>query len=183
MTTRTLTAAVLTLLGFGSINTVAAQPVAPPRPSYSPYLSYTPSWGSGFYGNGTGGNTWSGRALQFQQFQQFQQQNVLMQQQINQVNQSLTNFQTFAAYGIDPNMGLTGRGATFNYLGHWYPSSRYGSGGGGGMMGAPLMASPGLGSFPGSGFPGGGLPGGAAPGGANIPRTAGSGIPVGQPKR
>lgn len=154
--------AIIAALGLGAGNPAAAQPVAPPRPSYSPYLSYAPSWGNGFYGYGVG-NTWSGRALQFQQAQQ---QNMLLQQQANLTNQSLANLQNFLAYGINPNLPITGHGSVFNSLGHWYPSARNG-GGGGGMVGGYGMSRGGVSSL--------GMPGGT-PGG---PRTAGSGVPLG----
>lgn len=171
---RSVILAVAGVLALGAFAPVSAQPAAPPRPSYSPYLSYTPNWGSGFYGYGLGGNTWSGRAMQFQQQQQ---QNQMLQQQSLAYNQSLANLQNLVAYGINPNLSITGRGSTFNYLGHWYPSSRYGGGGGFGG---------GVGSFAGMGgsrFGGMSGMGSAIGGGAGLnaapPRTAGSGIPVG----
>ena len=94
------------------------------------------------------------------------QQNLQLQQQLNYNNQSMANLQTYLATGVNPNLPITGRGATFNYLGHWYPSARNG-GGGGGFGGGAMVA------------PGGAYGGGYGGGPVRPSGTAGNGIPVG----
>lgn len=161
----------------------AAQPVAPPRrPTFSSYSNlYSP--GGGYYGFGYGG---PGFGFNPYGFGAGGGQQAAVLQQLNQTNSAVANLQQFLAYGMNPMAAPTGRGATFNNLGHWYPTYRgqgvpFGSMGGGGF---------GYG-MPGGGYGGGGLLNTAltgaaavnAVGGANAPRTSGNGIPVGGPKR
>jgi hypothetical protein len=105
-------------------------------------------------------------------------------QQLNQTNAAVANLQQFLAYGVNPVVAPTGRGATFNNLSHYYPTYRgqgvpFGSSGGGFGVGAMpargLMNTALLGAATANAFGGGG--------GANAPRTSGNGIPVGGPKK
>lgn len=125
MTFRSQAVAALAVVGWVAVEAAQAQPVPPARPTYSPYSSIIrPGGGGTSYGFGF--NQPDASALV---------QNQLLAQQINQTSQQIQGLQTFLATGINPNLGITGRGATFNYLGHWYPSARNGGGGGGGMGG------------------------------------------------
>jgi heterogeneous nuclear ribonucleoprotein A1/A3 len=191
--------AVLTVLGLAAENTAVAQPIAPPRrPTYSSYGSlFGPGLG-GYYGYGAGGGGYGfgygfggpafggfgfggpgfgfGNGVGFANRFGGMQQNMMMMQQMNVMNQNLANLQTFIATGVNPNFPITGRGAVFNNLGHWYPAATTGGMMGGGMMGGGMMGMYG-GRTAGSGFPLGGGIGGPA-GGANTARTAGSGIGI-----
>ncbi len=171
------TAAVLVLVACAG--EAAAQPVAPPRrPTFSSYSNmYSP--GGGFYGYGYGG---AGAGFNPYGFGAGNAQNALVLQQLNQTNSAVANLQQFLAYGMNPTLAPTGRGATFNNLSHWYPTYR--------GQGVPFGSS-------GGGFGGGAMPyrgglmntalAGAATanaiGGAAAPRTSGNGVPVGGPKR
>jgi hypothetical protein len=164
------TVAAFAVLGLGPV--ALAQPQAPPRPYYGSYGNLFRQGGGsyffggpGYYGYGPAfggglGPGWGG----FGPNQQLMQQNLQLQQQLNYNNQSLANLQTYLATGVNPNLPITGQGATFNYLGHWYPSAR--NGGGGGIGGGGTMVVP--------GGSGGGVP--TRPAGTG---TAGNGIPVG----
>lgn len=158
--------AVAGLLGLGSITPVLAQPTVPMRPQYSSYYNmFRPGAGSFYYGYGNNAGVYGGFGAYGGQNQMLMRQNVQLQQQLNYNNQSLANLQTYLATGVNPNLPITGRGATFNYLGHWYPQSPYGGGGGGG------------------GFGGGGVPmvrGAGTPGGQGVLNvgTAGNGRPL-----
>jgi hypothetical protein len=177
----------------------AAQPVAPPRrPSFGSYSSML-SPGGGYYGYGYGGPGFGynpyGYGLGFGGAGGAAQQALLLQQ-LNQNNLAVSSLQQFLAFGTAPVLMPTGRGATFNNLSHWYPTYRgmgvpfaaggYGGGGfpmmgtpmgRGGLMGAALMGAA-TGNAVGNNGGGGGAAGGAA-----APRTSGSGIPLGTPKR
>jgi hypothetical protein len=102
-------------------------------------MSHLPTLGWGYGGYGLG----------FGQGYQLQQQNFLLQQQLNLTNQSLNTMQAFAPYGVNPYLPLTGRGAVFNNLGHWYPMARN-AGGGGGFAGGPLIVPRTSGIVPGT---------------------------------
>ncbi|MBN9522459.1 hypothetical protein J0H58_28720 [bacterium] len=180
------TAALVGLLALAGEG--AAQPIAPPRrPTFNSYSSlFTP--GSGYFGYGYGG---SGFGFNPYGFGAGGAQQALVLQQLNQTNQAVANLQQFLAYGVNPVLAPTGRGATFNNLGHWYPTYRgqgvaFGGAGGGfgggfapptqglgatGMMGAAMTGAATVNAFGGGG------------GGMAAPRTSGSGIPVGQPRR
>jgi hypothetical protein len=132
MTFRTQAVAALAVVGLVAVEAAQAQPVPPARPSSSPYSSIIRPGGGGAY-YGFGFNQADTSALL---------QNQMLAQQINQTSQQIQGLQTFLATGINPNLGITGRGATFNYLGHWYPSARNGGGGGGGMGGGVGMNRP-----------------------------------------
>lgn len=161
----------------------AAQPVAPPRrPTFSSYSSmYSP--GGGYYGFGYGG---PGYGFNPYGYGAGAAQQALVLQQLNQTNSAVANLQQFLAYGVNPVVAPTGRGATFNNLSHWYPTYRgqgvpFGSMGGGFGFGAMpprggLMNTALMGAATANAFGGGG-------GGANAPRTSGNGIPVGGPKK
>lgn len=177
--------AVIALLGLGSVTAAVAQPVAPMRPQYTSYYGmFRPGGGSYYLGGpgygGYGGGGYGGYSPYAPGNALMMQQNLQLQQQLNYQNQSLANVQSYLATGVNPNLPITGRGATFNSLGHWYPNSRYGGGGGG--YGAPLLVAPqrtGLTAGGGSGAP---APTGGA-GGLQGPRpaTAGNGIPLNRP--
>jgi hypothetical protein len=156
----------------------AAQPVAPPRrPTFSSYSNlYSP--GGGYYGYGAGG---AGYGFNPYGYGAGAAQQAMVLQQLNQTNSAVANLQQFLAYGMNPVLAPTGRGATFNNLSHWYPTYR--------GQGVPFGASGGgfgVGAMP---YRGGGLMNtaltGAATanafggGGGNAPRTSGNGIPVG----
>ncbi|MDB5306189.1 MAG: hypothetical protein JWO38_391 [Gemmataceae bacterium] len=196
-------AAVAALLGVAAENTALAQPIAPPpRPTFSGYGAFFRPGLGGYYGYGGGGpgyGAYGGFGYGGAGFGYggpgfgagglLQQQNLLVQQQLAATNQNLANLQTFLATGVNPNFPITGRGAVYNSLGHWYPPPRAGGGGVGGINGglggvggsiiAPRTAGSGL---PLGGGTGGGMPGGGA-GGAAAGRTAGSGIPLNVPQR
>ena len=157
-------AAVLVLAAC--VGEAAAQPVAPPRrPTFGSYSNmYAP--GGGYYGFGANNA-----------------QNALLLQQLNQTNSAVANLQQFMAFGTNPVIAPTGRGATYNNLSHWYPTYRgqgvpFGAAGGafgagtmparGGLMNTALM---------------GATTANAIGGGGAAPRTSGNGIPVGGPKR
>lgn len=152
-----------------------AQPVAPARPTYSSYSSIIrPGGGGSYYGFGFN-QTDPAAAVQ----------NQLLAQQLNQTSRAINGITTFLQTGVDPNLGITGRGAVFNSLGHWYPNARTGGGAGGGgrAMSAPLIGS---GAFRNSGaMPGGlggfGMPsnptGGTGGAGAKSPATGGAAKP------
>lgn len=163
------TASVLALLGLGSVTTVLAQPIVPQRPNFGSYNSFfRPGGGAYFFGGGLFGGGFGGG---FAQNQMMMQQNMQLQQQLNFNNQSIANLQMFLANGVNPNFPITGRGATFDNLGHWYPQSRMGGGlGGGGFGGGPMMAprGPMMGGF------GGGM-------GPRTNTTAGNGMPINRP--
>ncbi|HUR54362.1 MAG TPA: hypothetical protein VMZ71_09535, partial [Gemmataceae bacterium] len=121
MTFRSQATAALAVLGFAAVEVAHAQPVPPARPTYSSYSSIIrPGGGGAYYGFGFP-----------QQDSAALVQNQLLAQQINQTNQAINGLQTYLATGINPNLGITGRGAVYNSLGHWYPSARNGGGGGG----------------------------------------------------
>jgi hypothetical protein len=150
-------AALLVVLGSSSIQELAAQPVAPVRsPGFTPFLGVVGGGGRG--GIGVGGYYGIGRSQQMMQLQNelnYQTQTMQMQQAIitNMVNMSLPQ---------------TGRGAVYNSLGHWYPSSRYGGGYGMGSMGGmgmvqtrnPLMNASMMGGMSGGPVMGAGMMGG-----------------------
>jgi hypothetical protein len=157
----------------------AAQPVAPPRrPTFSSYSNlYSP--GGGYFGYGYGG---AGYGYNPYGFGSGNAQNALVLQQLNQTNSAVANLQQFMAYGMNPMLAPTGRGATFNNLSHWYPTYRgqgvpFGSSGGGFGYGG---AMPGRGGLMNTALLGAATAN--AVGGAAAPRTSGNGIPVG-PKR
>jgi hypothetical protein len=135
-------AAVLALLGLSAANPAAAQPVplpSPPRPAFSPYLNLLGPWGIG-YG-------YFGLA---QPQINFMQQQFEIQQQLQSTTQNLANLQNAVNYGlVNPYLPVTGRGATFNNLGHWYPMARNSSGAGyGGGYGVPrVLPRSGLGAY------------------------------------
>ena len=137
MTIRVSALSLAALLGLAGASPVSAQPQVPamsPRPAFSPYLNML-----GPYGPGLG---YFGIAQP--QMQQMQL-NFQMQQQLQTTAQNLANVQTAVNTGmmINPLLPQTGRGATFNNLGHWYPMARNTSGGGGGgYMGMPLVTAP-----------------------------------------
>ena len=123
------TPACAALLALAAAGTASAQPIAPRPPSsaqpvFSPYLSMLGPWGFGY---GYWGLAQPQMQIMQQQFQ--------LEQQIQMTAQNLANFQTGINMGlVNPYLPYTGRGATFNNLGHWYPSAR---GGYGGAMMAP----------------------------------------------
>lgn len=162
--TRT-TAAILTLLGASALNEASAQPVVPMRPTYGGY--------GGFFGYGRGnyfyGNNAFGMGGLGGMNNQMLMQNLQLQQQLNMTNQSIANLQNFLTTGVNPNLPITGHGATFNNLSHWYNNPPTRGGGGGGFYGGGLPTS-GLGMVQ-----GGGMTGNRAAGGGG---TAGSGVPV-----
>jgi hypothetical protein len=126
--------AVLALLGLAAANPASAQPVppaAPPRPAFSPYLNLLGPWGPGL---GYFGIAQPQIDMMQQQFQ--------IQQQIQATSQNLANFQNAVSSGlVNPYLPVTGRGATFNNLGHWYPLARNSGGGGfGGGYGGGLIS-------------------------------------------
>ena len=181
--------AILALLGFAA-EQANAQPIAPPRrPTFSSYSSLV-SPGGGYYGFGGGGGYGGGGGgygnFGYGGFGNYggnnngllQQQNLQLQNQLTSFNQNITNLQSFLATGVNPNFPATGHPAVFNNLGHWYG----GGGGGGGTMGGGVGSrTAGIGySMGGSGS---GSNSGAAAAGANAPRTAGTGIPVGGPRK
>jgi hypothetical protein len=134
MTLRASTAAVLALLGVAAANPASAQPVvpaSPPRPAFSPYLNLLGPWGPGLGYFGI-----AQPQIDFMQ-QQFQ-----LQQQVQATSQNLTSFQNAVSSGlVNPFLPVTGRGATFNNLGHWYPMARNSSGAGfGGGSGGGLIS-------------------------------------------
>jgi hypothetical protein len=158
MTLRTSTAAVLAVLGLATANPASAQPVpppSPPRPAFSPYLNLLGPWGVGF---GYFGIAQPQMQIMDQQFQ--------IQQQLQATGQNLANFQNAVANGlVNPFLPVTGRGATFNNLGHWYPLARNGGGGGGfggGSGGYRMMPQRNLSAYGGYG---GALGGAGAAGG------------------
>ncbi len=159
--TRTL-AAVLGLLAAGSLNVAFAQPVAPVRPgfsgSYGGLFGY--NRGNYYFGNGFG------NPGGFQN----QAQNNMLQQQLNYTNQSIANLQNFLSNGVNSNLPITGHGATFNNLGHWYNNSPTGGGGGGGFGGGLSGGR----AMPGPGFTS--QNGGA---GGRLNGTSGTGVPIG----
>lgn len=171
------TAAVAALLGLGSVTAAVAQPIAPMRPQYNSYNNlFRPGGGNYFYGGAGYGGYGPGFGGGFGgPNQMLMQQNAQLQQQLNYNNQSMANLQTYLSTGVNPNLPITGRGATFNYLGHWYPQSRYG-GAGGGFGGAVSMPRGGMygGGMYGAGMGG---PGGAV--GVQRMGTAGNGVPIG----
>jgi len=154
----------------------AAQPVAPPRrPTFSSFSNmYSP--GGGYYGYGYGGPGAGFNPYGFGGAGGAQQALVL--QQLNQTNSAVANLQQFLAYGMNPVLAPTGRGATFNNLSHYYPTYRGGGvpfGSSGGGFGPGAMPSRG-------GLMNTALTGAAAVnavGAAAAPRTSGNGIPVG----
>jgi len=160
--TRT-TAAVLSVLALGALTPAIAQPIVPQRPTYGAYFNlFRPGGGSFYFGNGYASPNY-----------QLQLQNQLLQQQLNFNNQSIADLQTYlTTAGVNPNLPITGRGATFHSLGHWYPQARNGGGGGGAIMGGGAVM-PGAGIGYGVGGVGG-MPAGRS-------GTAGSGIPVARP--
>lgn len=171
------TAALVGLLALAG--EAAAQPVAPPRrPSFNSYSSiYGP--GGGYFGYGYGGPVGGG-------FGTGAAQQALVLQQLNQTNQAVASLQQFLAYGVNPAVAATGRGATFNNLGHYYPTYRgqgvpFAAGGGGGS-GPMVPTNQGLGA---RGAMGAAMTGAAAANalGGGGPRTAGNGIPVSLPRR
>src|SRR5262249_11277786 len=119
--TRT-TAAVLSVLALGALTPAIAQPIVPQRPTYGAYFNlFRPGGESFYFGNGYASPNY-----------QLQLQNQLLQQQLNFNNQSIADLQTYlTTAGVNPNLPITGRGATFHSLGHWYPQARNGGGGGG----------------------------------------------------
>lgn len=166
----------------------AAQPVAPPRrPTFNSYPSlYTP--GAGYYGFGYGGPGYGFNPYGFGGAGGGAAQQALVLQQLNQTNQAVSSLQQFLAYGLNPTVAPTGRGGTFNNLGHWYPTYRgqgvpFGAGGGGVGMTGPM--NPGLGArgMMGAAMTGASTVGAFGGGGTAAPRTSGSGIPVGGPRR
>src|SRR5262245_42291457 len=114
--------AVLALLGLAAVNPASAQPVpppSPPRPAFSPYLNLLGPWGPGL---GYFGIAQPQMDLMQQQFQ--------LQQQIQATSQNLANFQNAVNTGlVNPYLPATGRGATFNNLGHYFPQARNSGGG------------------------------------------------------
>ena len=122
------------LLAAAAAGPASAQPIAPrppasAQPAFSPYLNMLGPWGFGY---GYWGLAQPQMQLMEQQFQ--------LQQQIQMTSQNLANFQNGINMGlVNPYLPLTGRGATFNNLGHWYPSARGGYGGGGGAYGGLRM--------------------------------------------
>ncbi len=185
------TAALVGLLALAGEG--AAQPIAPPRrPTFNSYSSlYAP--GGGYFGYGYGGQGYGFNPYGFG-FGAGGAQQALVLQQLNQTNQAVANLQQFLAYGVNPTLAPTGRGATFNNLGHWYPTYRgqgvaFGGAGGGGGFGPIAPTGQGLGAtgMMGAAMTGaatvGAFGGGGGGGGAAAPRTSGSGIPLGQPRR
>jgi hypothetical protein len=206
--------ALVALAGLAASEAVA-QPIAPPRrPTFSSYSSlYTP--GSGYFGYGYGGPSaggpnlyatangglavglggygyggfgWGGPGAGFGALAQ--QQNLQLQQQLTAVNQNIASLQNAINGSVNPNFPITGRGATFNYLGHWYSGGTGGTTGGfngfSGGLGAGSVMGSNLGRTAGIGYPtpsqASAAPGGAAPANNNAPRTAGTGFPVGPRK-
>jgi hypothetical protein len=158
----TFSAAVL--LAAASAGPAAAQPrppVAPPRPAFSPYLNLL----------------WGGASPAFNYYAlvrpqlQIQQQAAQLQQQINATNQAIQNINTAGGI-VDPYLPATGRGATFGYYSHYYPT--LGGGGGAVATGPRFGGYGGAMTAPSVGRPAVGTTGQAPP-----PRTAGRGIPVG----
>jgi hypothetical protein len=187
MSFRTAAAALALLALAGE---AAAQPIAPPRrPAFQSYSSlYAP--GGGYYGYGYGGAGYGFNPYGYGGFGAGGAQQALVLQQLNQTNQAVASLQQFLAYGVNPTLAPTGRGATFNNLSHWYPTYRgqgvpfgaVGGGGYGGMIGPPNQ---GLGA---TGLMGAAMTGAATVnafggGGGAAPRTSGNGIPVGPPRR
>ncbi|HEX4608451.1 MAG TPA: hypothetical protein VH092_09615 [Urbifossiella sp.] len=187
MTLRTPAAALVLLALAGE---AAAQPIAPPRrPTFTSYSSlYSP--GGGYYGLGYGGLGYGFNPYGFGGYGLGlgggAGPQALMLQQLNQTNQAVANMQQFLAYGVNPVLSPTGRGATFNNLSHWYPTYRgggssVGAAGGGGLSGyggySPQGGATGM---MGAAMTGGGAAGG---GGGALPTTSGNGIPLGRPKR
>ena len=161
------TGAILCVLLLGALSPAIAQPIVPQRPTYGSYYNlFRPGGGNYYFGNGYASPNF-----------QLQLQNQLLQQQLNSNNQSIASLQTYLAGGVNPNLPITGRGATYNDLGHWYPQSRNG-GGGGAVMGAGTLLPRGPGMMPGAGMGSGAGVGGMPGGGSG---TAGSGIPLARP--
>jgi len=98
--------------GPASAQPVPPQPPASAQPAFSPYLGLLGPWGAGY-------GYWGIAQPQMQLMQQQWQ----IQQQVQANAQNLANFQNGINMGlVNPYLPLTGRGATFNNLGHWYPS-------------------------------------------------------------
>jgi hypothetical protein len=120
----TAVAAATVLAGSGR---VSAQPQPPVinRPTFSPYLNLLGGFGSpaiNYYG------------LVRPQMQ-FMQQQAQIQQQLNMQTQAIQAQNTAIANGlVDPLLPVTGRGATFGYYSHYYPTLA--SRGGAGVLGA-----------------------------------------------
>jgi hypothetical protein len=176
-------AAVFALMVAGEF--AQAQPVPPivRRPIFSGY--------GGFYGGGYGAGAGAFYGLSNPALQNQLIQNQMIQQQAALVTGLNASFQQAQlSSGINPNLPLTGRGATFNNLGHWYPTYRgtgvAGIGGFGGGIGGgyglvnPLAGASSLGGTAGFGAVRGAAGVGAAGGNAAVdaPRTAGNGIPI-----
>lgn len=114
-------AAVVCVLALSSLE-ANAQPAAPIRsPGFSTF--------GGVMGRGPAGiGGYYGMIRPNMQMQQLQAEMV-------QAYQSMANMQAAVTNMVASGLPQTGRGAVYNNLGHWYPASRYGSGGTGGAMG------------------------------------------------
>jgi len=188
---QTLLAALAVL---GVAESALAQPIPPPRrPVFSNYgnLYAQSTYGYGGYGPyggllgaGYGNYGWGGGygglggGLGLNPL--MQQQNQMLSQQLSTFNQNLTNFQTFLATGVNPNFPATGHAAVFNNLGHWYSTS--GTGGGVGGYGGGLPITGGTAGI-GYALPMRGANTATGNGGGAAARTAGTGIPIGGPRK
>ena len=115
--------AVIGLLGLGSFQEVSAQPISPVRsPGFTPFMGVM----------GRGGGSVGGYYGMFRPQVQLQQ----LQAEMLQNYSNLANQQAIVSNMVASGLPQTGRGAVYNNLGHWYPSSRFGSAGGGGMLGS-----------------------------------------------
>lgn len=167
-------AAAVALLATGPVSSAVAQPqppVGPPRPAFSPYLGLL--WG--------GANPAFNYAAIVQPQVQFQQQFGQLQMQMRQNYQNLQTLSNTMAYGINPNLPISGHAAVFNNTGHYFasnPAMRGGSIGGGVGMGMGSGFVPGFNTYArqgGMGASGSGnymTPGGSALGASRTRATA-----------
>ncbi len=138
--------AMLAALVSGSVQEAKAQPAVPARaPGYTPFMGVL---GRGAVGVG-------GYYGLYRPNIQLQQ----LQAELNQANANLSQTQAVISNMVNASLPQTGRGGVFNSLGHWYPSSKYG-GGGGAMGGYGIVNTARMPVMPAGGVTGGAVVGG-----------------------